>query len=742
MQDNQLERKSDTGTDKAAEVRLWLKEIDLASEAEESWRKYAKNVLEVYEGETQKRFAKDQKGARTNEFNILWSNTETLKPALYNSTPRPDVRKRFKDKDPVGRAVAEVLERSVSYTLDAYDFDAVMEDVVHDYLLPGRGVARIRYVPTFVKAGTEEKLVNEEVRCEIVEWDRVRVGYAKRWDKVPWVAFEHELTRDEVDSQFGDVGKNVGLDIERKTDKQEEKADVFKRARVWEIWDKEKKRVLFVAPSYKDGVLKEVPDPLGLKDFFPIPRPLYAVQKTDSLIPTAEYSLYEAQAEELDRITKRINRIINALKVRGVYDSTIKELGSLFDQDDNSFIPATDIAAIYNNGGLDKSIWMLPIDKIIVVLKELVQQREQIKAVIYEITGIADVLRGASDPNETLGAQEIKQNWAGLRLKRRQKDVQRFVRDLIRMKCEVIAEKFSPQTIMQMTGIQFPTHQQKQQIMQAAQAGDQNAQQMAQQVALLPSIEEVVQILHSDASRNYRIDIETDSTIEGARQEEQKNLAELFEGMTGFINTAGPAVQTGLLPPPAVKAMLMAAVRRFKLGRELEDELDKIGEQPVQNPEMEKEKQELDAKAQEVDQAAKDVEAQKSAVEQDFMKKDFDLKKRDLEVSFKEKALALHTDRQKEKEEATKAKAQDAESKVESWEMVKETAQQISTLLNVIESISQAVNELSAEVKDLSVITKSPKPVVYGRDGRIATVGGRPVAYKNGRLSVIGGLDS
>lgn len=751
----QIEQKQDAGNP----VAFWLKEIELSSEAEEPWRKYAKNVLEVYEGETQKRFAKDQKGARNNEFNILWSNTETLKPALYNSTPRPDVRKRFKDKDPTGRIVAELLERSAAYTLEAYDFDSVMEDVVHDYLLPGRGVARIRYVPTIDNANGQEKLTHEEVLCELVEWDRIRIGYAKRWNKVPWVAFEHELTRDEVDSQFGAVGKKVGLDIERATDKQDEKGDAFKRARVWEIWDKEKKRVLFVAPSYKEGVLKEVPDPLGLKDFFPIPRPLYAVQKTSSLIPTAEYSLYEAQAEELDRITKRINRIINALKVRGVYDSTIKEIAGLFDQDDNALIPATGVAAIYNNGGLEKSIWMLPIDKIITVLRELVVQRDQIKAVIYEITGIADVLRGSSDPNETLGAQEIKQNWAGLRLKRRQKDVQRFARDLIRMKCEIMAEKFSPQTLVQMTGIQFPQQQQKQAVVQAAQSGDPQAQQMAQQMATTPSLEEVVQILHSDATRNYRIDIETDSTIEGARQEEQKNLAELFEGMTGFINTAMPAVQTGLLPAPAVKAMMMAAVRRFKLGRELEDELDKIGEQPVQNPEIEKQKQEIDQARQEVEQgraeldkAGMELKLAKSDAEQDLVKREMRLQKREFDlgqkaqqVDFGNQVLKQEVKQQAAVKENNEAQTTENDERAETWNEVKETAAQLpqflATLSESLARMSEAMVLINANVDQIKAAELGPKPIVYGPDGKIDTVGGRKVLYRNGQLAGLSGID-
>ena len=47
----------------------------------------------------------------------------------------------------------------------------------------------------------------------------------------------------------------------------------------------------------------------------------------------------------------------------------------------------------------------------------LYQQREQIKAVIYELTGLSDIARGASKASETLGAQQLKSQWGSIRLK-------------------------------------------------------------------------------------------------------------------------------------------------------------------------------------------------------------------------------------------------------------------------------------------------------------------------------------
>ena len=77
-------------------------------------------------------------------FNILWSNTDTLAPAVFNSLPTPDVRRRFRDADPVGKQASEIIERTLSYEQDQYDAYKIAQDAVLDMLLPGRGVIRVR----------------------------------------------------------------------------------------------------------------------------------------------------------------------------------------------------------------------------------------------------------------------------------------------------------------------------------------------------------------------------------------------------------------------------------------------------------------------------------------------------------------------------------------------------------------------------------------------------------------------
>jgi hypothetical protein len=160
----------------AAFAREWLEAIDLASSEEKAWRDDVEKACKIY----------DTRERTSNEFNILHSNQETLLPAIYN-------RRRFGDKDPAGKLVADTLERALSFSVDAYDFDDRMQQAVADLALPGRGVLRVRYEPKL----EGDQIAYQSVTCEHVDWADYRQGPAKSWDRVPWVAFRHYLSRRE-----------------------------------------------------------------------------------------------------------------------------------------------------------------------------------------------------------------------------------------------------------------------------------------------------------------------------------------------------------------------------------------------------------------------------------------------------------------------------------------------------------------------------------------------------------------
>lgn len=603
-----VETQKDIGTDPAAVVRRWLLELTLAGKEEKKWRENVEKLFKKYRAQNQSK----------NSFNIFWANTEVMRQAVYSAQPTPDIRRRFKDADPLGKAVAETLNRSITFSLDCGDFDATIKQDVLDNLIAGRGISRIRYIPSLVQSETagavekkddvalegeqSEELAWEQVTTEHVQWDDFRHGPGKTWPEVGWIAFRHYLKRDELEKRFGEKGKKLPLnssddkDIASTENRDPDTAELFKTAEVWEIWDRDQRKVIFVSEGNKDETLLEVEDPLKLEAFYPNPRPLYALEDTETLVPTPIYDLYKEQADELNRISGRINKIVDALKVRGIYDSTLGELSELYRSGDNDLIPASSVTALAERGGLDKFIWFAPIEQAAIVLKELYLQREQCKQTIYELTGISDVIRGSTDPNETATAQGLKSKWGSLRLQRMQQDVQRYIRDIIRLMAEVIAGKFQQDTLQKMTMLPYPTEQQAQ--LQAAQV-QQQYQVVAQQAAAQgkqppppPQIpkpitwEQIVAVLRDDAQRSYKIDIETDSTIAVELQTDMQGLQEILSALGQTMPGLMEAVQAGFLPFEAAKEIMLTICRRAKLGNAVEDAIDKMQPpQPRPDPE-------------------------------------------------------------------------------------------------------------------------------------------------------------
>lgn len=549
----------------------WLDKLEAEKRVNDPARKKAQQIIDRY---------RDDKRDGGSKFNILWANVQVLKGALYSATPKPDVRRRFLDADPVSRETAAALERAIGFSVDNYDFDGTADLVLTDYLLPGYAQARVRYKPYFQKvtpfpvsvkqtehglvdaAGEEvdpkdvkvdeagqqfvlrdQEKVYEEVTCEPIQWDHFRWQPGKkRWEAVDWACIDHYLTKEEAADQFGEIAKKVSYSRAMPGDKDGEK----NIALFHEIFDKRKRRVVVVSPDYKDDVVANWEDPLNLVGFYPFPKPLFATQAGD-MMPLPDFHFYQDQADELDCITARIDALVDMLKVRGVYDQTFEELVGVLKSNDGELTPVKDFYAKFADAGgkLDQVIAFMPLKDIAEVLAGLYTQRDQIKQAIYEITGIADIVRGQTDASETLGAQELKGRFADMRLSTRRARVNAFFRDIFRLKSEIIAEHFSTGTLKLMSGVEITPEMDK--------------------------------ILKSDVLRAYKIDVETESTMAVDAEAEQKGRTEALAALTTYLERAIPAVQAGVMPKELAKELALFVVRGFRRGRQLEDVIERMG---------------------------------------------------------------------------------------------------------------------------------------------------------------------
>lgn len=628
MAETTYDTPQDIGNGPQGIYRRWMAELSIADKQEADWRKTSNDILDRYRS----------KNGKKNAFNILWANTETLAPAIFNSTPKPDVRRRYRDADPVGKVVSEVLARDLEFCMDTDEFMHAIKMDVLDMLLPGRGLSRIRYIPSLVQVGTpvpdedneeptheslegeQEELAWECVTTEHVQWDDFRRGPGRTWGEVQWVAFRHRMTREDCIRKFGEeIGSQIELNEAEDGDlkqKDNQLQELFNTAEVWELWDKDKRQVLFVSSGYRKGPIKTIEDPLSLNGFFPIPRPLYAIADASTLTPLALYTQYKEQAEELDRISSRINTIVDALKLRGIYDATVTEMADLLRSNDNDLVPTDNATAWMDRaGGLAGAIMWIPIDMAAKVLIELGQQRESCKQIIYEISGVSDVMRAATDPNETLGAQQLKAQYGGQRIQSMQREVQRYIRDMLRLMSEVISSKFQPETLFGMANMKLPTQQEVQmQQMQAQQQYQQQALMAAQQGQQPPpppqlppppiTQEQVLEVMHDDIQRSYKVDVETDSTVAATMQEDMQGLQQLLTGITGFMTGMAPIVQSGAMPIDAAKEVIMSVIRRAKMGNAVEDAFDKM-KAPTPPPDPNAAKAQADAQIKQAELQAK-----------------------------------------------------------------------------------------------------------------------------------------
>lgn len=645
--DERIDTRADLGSGDAALWSYWMTQDKIAGKEEERWHKRGRKVVARY---------RDERGGvqGVHRMNILWSNVQTLIPTLYARTPKPDVQRRWMDQDDTGRLASLLLERATTYSLDNGDFDATLKSVVEDRLLPGRGTARVMYVPHFGDPietepdkfeGEEDapvdvdnegdegdqgrEVVYEETLVTYVYWEDYREGAARTWKQVPWVRYRAFMSQDELVKRFGAKGKRVNLDISPKgaadNDKEKPPADIYKKAAVHEIWDKLKGEVVWLAPGTPDLILDRKDDPLRLPDFFPSPDPLLATTTTNTRIPVPDYAEYQDQAEELDKLTARIDTLTRALKVSGVYAGAHKQaLQQLVDDGtENRLIPVEDWAAWADKGGLSNMIQWMPIKEIADTLIQLYAARDKTKELLYEITGIGDIMRGQTSPNETLGAQQLKANFSTRRIVPQQKAVANFARDLIRLVGAVIAEHFDAKTISMITGYPQlapvppvppmpapqpvppsgmmvpgsmgggpgvpPAMPPPDPAMAAYQQALAAAQQVVQQnQAKQKQFDDAVALIKSDGVRGFRLDIEADSTIAPDEMAEKQARVEFLQQMVPLMGQIGPIAQGNPAMASLMKEVALFAVRGFRVARTLEEAFEKafdvIGAMPPQPP--------------------------------------------------------------------------------------------------------------------------------------------------------------
>jgi hypothetical protein len=429
----------------------WLNLLRESEKAFEDWNDHCDKI--------DKRYANIDRlssASRDREFQMLWANIEVIGPSIYAKPPQPVVTPKWKDRRPVPQAASEVLERCVTASFDLCHINDLMLLVRNDVALYGRGVAWCRY---------EEKDEHHDYECVCVDFKQRRDflhSVARNWFEVTWVAAASYLTRAQARERFhptsGDSYKEADYKVDRDV-KEIGGADARERAKFWEIWDKTERRVVWVAEGCED-ILDEADPHLDCVDFFPCPKPAYGTVQRGSLVPVPDVLQYEDQLNEIDTLTAKIHALSSALEAKGFYPAGGAELSEAIQAAITTNTPGRMLVPISNwaaFGGSKEVIIWLPIQEIAATIQQCVTLRQQIIQDIYQIMGLSDIMRGATDARETLGAQELKTQYGSSRIKDKQEELVRIARDLVSITAEIITENFDELTIIAMSQTQLPT---------------------------------------------------------------------------------------------------------------------------------------------------------------------------------------------------------------------------------------------------------------------------------------------
>ena len=582
----------------------WLDRIEKAESSLKDWQDAADNIDKQY-GE----LSRLRSMGRDREFALFWSNIQVIGPAIYARPPVPVVTPKFKDRRPLYRTASEFLERACVVSFDLTDIDDVMLSLRDDLTIVGRGAGWIRFESD-----------DDEDRICIEHLDRRDFLHdpARKWADVDWVARRGWLSKKEMRERFGDAADEVDYTKRMRDDRgRYAKAEISEKCGVWEIWCKSEGKVIWVTDG-AEKVLDEDKPHLDLAGFWPCPKPVYSTIQRRTLIPIPDMLQYKDQLEEVNSLTRRIHTLADAIKMRGFYagggdvGDAIERAIKMAD-DGQILIPVPNMASLSASGG-QPIIWM-PLDMVANTIQGLIELRRQVIDDVYQIVGLPDIMRGATEAKETLGAQQLKQQNGSARVRDKQGELTRWARDAVRIAAEIMAEEFDEDTLIDMAQMDLPTDadvkeqvdgleaqakeelegfaKQAQQAMQQGQADPAQLQQQQQQILAKWSsqiskagdqvtIDQVMEFLRDQKLRPFVLDIETDSTIYPDEAEEKASRAEFMQAFTNSMAAMQPMMAMGPEAISVAGAVFKFALAPYRVGRELEGLIDDFVDQGPQ----------------------------------------------------------------------------------------------------------------------------------------------------------------
>jgi len=565
-----IDRVEDLGEGDKGMASLWGAEIKSANKYLKEFKKDAKQIEERY---LDKRGPYQQSEFRVN---LFWSTMQVVLATLYAQPPKADAKRLYDDpNDEASRVGGEILGRLLNNDIqkDGSSSNAAIRTAVQDWSIVGMGQVWARYdVKTSIETYGEvqdpvtgeilmpaedvEKIEDEDALIEWIHWDDFLYSPARIWEEVRWVARRVYMTREQLIARFGEeIGKRVPMSAKPATKTTTDDGmtqplpkDPWNRAEVYEIWDKRTKMVYWYNQGC-DYLLDQREDPLELTDFFPCPAPMMANLTSSALLPRADYIMAQGQFEQMDELNTRATWLTRAMKVVGVYDKTAEGVQRMLSQAiENQLIPVDNWAMFAESGGVKGKIDWLPLDLVSATIERLKVFQDGVKAQIYEVLGISDIMRGSTKASETASAQQIKAQFGSTRMQLKQHAVAKFVQQALGIKSEIICRWFQPETIVKRSNIMLSP----------------DAQFAQPAIELLKNVEE----------SRYRIQVEADSMSLIDRKAQIESYTSMLTAVGQAMQQATPLIEKVPAAAPAMFGIIKSFIAKFQASEELEGMFD------------------------------------------------------------------------------------------------------------------------------------------------------------------------
>ena len=268
-------------------------------------------------------------------------------------------------------------------------------------------------------------------------------------------------------------------------------------------------------------------------------------------MPIPDYVMSEDLYLEVDKLESRISLITEAIKVVGVYDQSSVGVKRLMSEAvENELIPVDNWAMFAEKGGLQGQIDWLPIEEIANTLEKLVARRNGAMALLSQITGMADIMRGGKQAGGAVSATErsLEARFGSVRIQALQDEFAKYATDLIRLRAEVVSNHFSPQSIVEQSNMQYTADQEL--------------------------IEPAVQLIKTDTALIWRIQVKPESVamVDYAQLKEERTA--YITALATFMQSAAPIVEMDPEATPILLEMLKWGLAGFKGSNEVEGVLD------------------------------------------------------------------------------------------------------------------------------------------------------------------------